>query len=42
METPYNRRDPWRIDLRRTRGTIFMDVVKLPEQVCEMLEQLPE
>lgn len=32
METPYNRRDAWRIHLRRTRGTVYMDVVKLPDQ----------
>ena len=32
METPYNHRDPWRIHLRRTQGTIYMDVVKLPER----------
>ena len=31
METPYNYRDPWRIHLRRSRGTVYMDVVKLPE-----------
>jgi len=30
METPYNARDPWRIDLRRSRGTVYLDVVKLP------------
>lgn len=29
METPYNKRDEWRIDMHRVSGTIFLKVVKL-------------
>ena len=32
METPYNKKDPWKIKLRKDSSVIYMDVVKLEEQ----------
>jgi len=40
METPYNKRDEWRIDMHRVDGTIYLNVVKLDEQVFRGQDRL--